>query len=98
MNAYHLIKEENVDTQNMTLPSKIRKLELNCVDLSCCIDITSPCLTDKLKEGFHVITELFIEPSCFELSSYFLLSLNHEYVLEYFSCLHILKQKNNNVD
>jgi hypothetical protein len=55
-------------------------------------------LTDKDQEDFPIVIELFIQPSCSENCSHFLLSPNHEYVLEDISCLHILEEKNNNVD
>jgi hypothetical protein len=73
-------------------------LKLIFVDLSCCTAITSPSLTNIDQEDFPIVTELLIEPSCFENYSDMLLSPNHECALEDISYSHLLQDKNNNVD
>jgi hypothetical protein len=60
MNVDQLIEEENLDTQNMTPPSEINKLELIYVDHGCCTVITSSSLTEKDQEGFLVVTNYLL--------------------------------------
>jgi hypothetical protein len=47
MNVDQSINEENLDTQNMTLPSKINKLELISIGHGCCTIITSSSSIDQ---------------------------------------------------
>jgi hypothetical protein len=92
--SYYLIEEENLDTQNMTLPLETNKLKLISTNLICCIVTTSPTLTEKDQEDFPVVTQL----PCSRKYSHLLLYLEHACVLEEISGLHILEEKNKNVD
>jgi hypothetical protein len=64
--------------------------------LSCVIN--SPSLTKIDQECFPIVGGLFIETSCSKNSFDFLLSSNHEYVLEDISDSHILQGKNNHAN
>jgi hypothetical protein len=97
-NVDHFVNEENIDTHDMNPSSPMDNLELIYFDLNCPVVINSPSSTDIDQECFPTVDGLVIEPSCSKNSCDFLLSSNHEYVLEDISDSHIVQEKNNHVD
>jgi hypothetical protein len=98
LNVDHFVNEENLDTHEMNSSSPMDNLELVYFDLDCPVVTNSPSITDIDQECFPTIDGLFIETSCSNDSCDFLLSSNHEYVLEDISDSHIVQEKNNHVD
>jgi hypothetical protein len=98
MNVDHFVNKENIDKLNMNPSSPMDILELVSFDLDCPVVINSPSLIDIEQECFPTTDGLVIEPSCSNHSCDFLLSSNHEYVLEDISDSHIVQEKNNHAD
>jgi hypothetical protein len=112
MNVDQLIKEENLDTQNMTPPLEIDKLELIFVVHGYGVEHSSLSSTKIFQEYLIEVTTInhsidylpktILEPSCSKNSCDFILSLSinneHEYVLDNFLCSYFLVEQDMNVD